>query len=125
MARNERAGLGVLFFGSIALWKWVFAWNGWEAFYAIILSVATTLILGLAGEAIRETWPRAVPYTLKNQVKAYEDAGWKRTRIHPWWQCHGQPAASIPHVHLMWHGQPLIVSGSALDGPRTRLPEGQ
>lgn len=125
MARNERAGLGVLFFGSILLWKQVFGWYGWESFYAVLLSVATTFVLGLAGEAIRDTWPRGVPWELKPLVETYEAVGWKRTRIHPWWQCHGQDVANAPHVHMMGRDhQVLIVGGKTLDAPRTRLPEG-
>lgn len=124
MARNERAGLGALFFGSIWFWQWVFGWHGWETFYATGLAVAATFVLGLAGEAIRHTWPRSVPYELKDLVEGYENVGWKLTRVHPWWQCHGRTVASIPHVHLMQGGQPLIVGGKSLDVPRTRLPEG-
>ena len=112
MARDERAGLGALFFGSIWLWKYVFGWYGWESVYAIGLSMVTTLVLGLAGEAIRDTWPRGVPYELKGQVETYERAGWKRTRIHPWWQCYRRRGMSTtPHVHLMQGGQLLIVAG--------------
>lgn len=112
--REEHGALGALFFGSIWFWQWFFGWHGWEAFYAILLSVASTLVLGLAGEAIRNTWPRGVPFELKDQVEMYERAGWRLTRVHPWWQCHGRMVARVPHVHMVQGGQLLIVAGKSV-----------
>jgi hypothetical protein len=114
MGRGERSGLGALFFGSIWLWQRAFGWHGWETFYAIGLSMVTTLVLGGAGEAVKDTWPRGVPYEMKATVAEYEAEGWRLTRIHPWWQCHGRTVASVPHVHLMRDRQLLMVASHDL-----------
>ena len=118
-----RALVGMLFLGQVRLYQVVFHTHGWlDTLVAVAIAAASTIVLGVAGWAARDTWPLAVPYDFKTSLDAYKTSGWRTARVHPWWRC--KLARDKPHVHIVMPRKTRQASRLVLvsDDTAIRLP---
>lgn len=108
-SQSRDAGLGGFLFACL-LWLFteVLHWNGW-------ISMAVSAVCAFTGGVfylvVRDALPLPLPPELADSYRAYEQAGWRLAKIHPWWRC--DDSDSRPHAHLV-----------ATDGSRRILTSG-
>jgi len=80
-----------------AVFQYGLRWDGLRSLGASAVCMAA---LGGVTRLVQATWPPAVPPELAEDYQAYVNRGWRRARVHRWWECTAGRDGK-PHVHLV------------------------